>query len=52
MKKYWRYWCHAIGKKTGNTDIEADIIALIRTIIILQYLTTNTFIIAGIIRHW
>jgi len=48
----WRIWCKAIGEKAGNTDKEADKIAIIRTIIILCYLITNIAIIAGVIRHW
>jgi hypothetical protein len=27
-------------------------IAMVRLIILLSYLTTNTFIVAGVIRHW
>jgi hypothetical protein len=48
----WRLWAKALGEKYGNTDKEADIIALIRTFIIISYLTTNIFIVAGVIRHW
>jgi hypothetical protein len=52
MKKLWRLWAKALGEKTGNTDQEADRIALIRTIIVLIYIITNLFIVAGVIRHW
>lgn len=45
-------WAKALGEKSGNTDNEADRIALIRTIIVLTYIITNLFIIAGVIRHW
>jgi hypothetical protein len=31
---------------------EADIIACVRTIVLISYMATNTFIIAGVIRHW
>jgi len=48
----WKYWAKAIGDKSGKSDKEADIIAIIRTGIILIYIITNIFIIAGIIRHW
>jgi hypothetical protein len=48
----WRIWAKAIGEKQGNSDEESDKIALARTIIILSYIITNTFIIAGVIRHW
>ena len=48
----WRLWAKALGEKYGKTDKEADKIALIRTAIILCYIITNFFIIAGVIRHW
>jgi hypothetical protein len=48
----WRLWAKAIGEKHGKTDNESDKIAFIRTIIVLSYLITNCFIIAGVIRHW
>ena len=50
--KAWRLWAKALGEKTGNTDAEADLIACIRTTVVLIYIITNFFIIAGIIRHW
>lgn len=48
----WRLWALALGEKQGKNDKEADKIALIRTIIVLCYIITNLFIIAGVIRHW
>lgn len=48
----WRLWAKALGVKDGKTDREADRIAFIRTIILLSYLVTNTFIILGVLRHW
>jgi hypothetical protein len=50
--KIWRLWAKALGEKGGNTNEESDRIALIRTIIILSYIITNCFIIAGVVRHW
>lgn len=52
LKNLWRMWANAIGAKSGNTDSEADRVAFIRTIIVLQAVITNFFIIAGIIKHW
>jgi hypothetical protein len=52
MKKYWRIWAKSLGEKSGTSDREADKIALIRTAIVLCYIVTNMFIIAGVIRHW
>ena len=52
MKKLWRLWSKALGEKAGSTDCEADRVALVRTIIVLSYIITNLFIIAGVIRHW
>ena len=50
--KIWRVWAKALGEKSGSSDQEADRIALIRTAIVLCYIITNLFIIAGVIRHW
>ena len=51
-KHTWRLWAKALGEKSGTTDEEADRVAIIRTIIVLGYIVTNMFIIAGVIRHW
>jgi len=48
----WRLWAKALGDKHGKTDREADIIAIIRTLIVLVYLITNFVIISGVIHHW
>jgi hypothetical protein len=48
----WRIWAKALGEKAGKTNKEADRIAFIRTVIVLCYVITNIFIIAGVIRHW
>ena len=52
MRNIWRIWAKALGEKAGNTDQEADRIACIRTIIVLIYVITNFFIVAGVIHHW
>jgi len=52
MKKIWKIWAKALGEKTGATDTEADIVALVRTLIVLVYIITNFFIVSGVIRHW
>jgi hypothetical protein len=52
MIRIWRLWAKALGEKSGKTDKEADTIALIRTVIVLCYIITNIFIVAGVIRHW
>jgi hypothetical protein len=50
--KLWRLWAKALGEKSGNSDEESDRIACIRTVIVLTYVITNIFIVAGVIRHW
>jgi hypothetical protein len=52
MSKLWRIWAKALGDKAGKHNLEADRIALVRTIIVLVYLITNLFIVAGVIHHW
>jgi hypothetical protein len=48
----WRLWAKALGEKAGNDDREADRVAIVRTVIVMLYLVTNIFIVAGVIRHW
>jgi hypothetical protein len=50
--RFWRLWAKALGEKTGVSDAEADRIACIRSIIVLTYIITNLFIVAGVIKHW
>jgi hypothetical protein len=52
LKCIWHVWAKALGQKEGKTNKEADNIALIRTFIVLFYIITNCFIIAGVIKHW
>ena len=48
----WRIWAKALGQKDGRDDREADIIAGIRTIILVSYMVTNIAIVANAVRHW
>lgn len=52
MGNFWRLWCKSLGNKEGSTDKEANIVALIRTTIVLIYIVTNIFIVGGVINHW
>ena len=52
MNYVWKLWAKALGDKVGQTDREADIVALIRSSIVLVYIITNIFIISGIVHHW
>jgi hypothetical protein len=52
LRKVWRVWAKALGEKSGATEQEADRVALVRTAIVLCYIITNVFIVAGVIRHW
>lgn len=52
MKRLWYIWAKALGEKAHDDEGIADRVAIIRTIIILTYLITNCFIVAGVIRHW
>lgn len=48
----WSLWAKALGEKASECDEEADKVAYIRTAIVLCYIITNLFIVAGVIRHW
>jgi hypothetical protein len=52
LRNSWRLWAKALGEKASPNNDEADKVAIIRTIILLIYLITNLFIVAGVIRHW
>ena len=49
---YWRILAKALGEKAHPDPRIADRVALVRLAILGSYLTTNTFIVAGVIRHW
>ena len=53
MSRFWRIWKYALGsfsdEKTKRYD---NLIVLVRSFIFLTYLITNSFIVAGVIRHW
>jgi len=49
--RLWRLWAKALGEKAGAND-EADVVALIRTLIIIQAIICNLFIVANIIKNW
>ena len=52
MKKLWRIWAKALGEKATEDDKEADIVALVRTLIVGVNFITCFFIMANTIRHW
>jgi len=53
MTELGRIWKYTLGSfnddKTHRYD---DIICLLRSLILLTYLITNTVICAGVVRHW
>jgi len=50
--KCWRIWAKSLGEKTGTSDKEADLIAVVRTIIVLVNFITCFFIMSGVIHNW
>ena len=48
----WRLIAKALGEKSGKDDREADKVAFIRLLIMIQLVVTNSFIIANATRHW
>ena len=51
IEKMWRLWAKALGEKIGE-DKEADTVAIIRTLIVLQAVICNGLIVWNIIRNW
>ena len=53
LREYWNIWAKALGQKAHPEDNDlSDGVAIIRTIILLVYMVTNIFIVAGVIKHW
>jgi len=53
MTKFWKIWKYALGSFQDETTKDYDnIICIIRSLIFLQLIITNSFIIAGNVRHW
>ena len=48
---YWRLWAKALGEKQGSNK-EADKVAMLRTIIVIQAIITNILIATNIIVTW
>ena len=51
-KTLWKWFAMALGEKASKCDKESDTVARIRAVIFLTYLITNTFIVAGVVKHW
>lgn len=49
---HWRILALALGEKAHADPRIADRVALVRLAILGSYITTNTVIVAGVIRHW
>jgi hypothetical protein len=53
MKKIWQIWKYSLGSFSDDKTAPYDnYVTLIRTIIFVSYMVTNTFILSGVIRHW
>ena len=53
MTKFWKIWKYALGSFSDDKTKEYDNhVVVVRSIIFLSYLTTNCFIIAGVIHNW
>ena len=53
MTEFWKIWKYALGSFQDETTKDYDnIICVIRSMIFLQLVITNSFIIAGNVRHW
>lgn len=52
MRKIWKVWAKAIGTKASDNDAEADVAAVIRTILLSLTISCEICIMAGIFHHW
>lgn len=52
LRRIWRIWAKALGDKSGASNREADLIAVVRTVIIGVNFITCFFIMAGVVHNW
>lgn len=52
LRQWWKYWARALGEKVGEDNKSADWVAVWRTLIVLQAIVTNAFIVWNILRKW
>lgn len=52
LRRAWRVWAKALGEKSGASNREADLIAVVRTVIIGVNFITCFFIMAGVVHNW
>ena len=53
LREFLRVWKYALGSFNDDTTHKyVNAICIIRTVIMLQLVVTNCFIISGVIRHW
>lgn len=52
LKHLWRISAKALGAKAHSNSSIANQVAAVRFLILSAYMITNTFICAGVLRHW
>ena len=53
MKKFWTIWAKSLGSKADENDNwYSDKVAIVRTLIVLQAIITNAFIVVNIVKNW
>jgi len=53
VKEILLVWKYSLGSfSDSKTEKYDNWIALVRTVIFVSYMVTNSFIVAGVIRHW
>ena len=53
MVRLWRIWKYSLGSFSDDKTKPYDnYVAIIRSIIFVSLLTTNLFIVSGVLRHW
>ena len=52
LSKMWKLWAKSLGDKASDNSKDADMIALLRTLVVLVNFFTCFFIVAGVIHKW
>jgi hypothetical protein len=50
--RLWKLWAMSLGEKASEDSEEADLVAVIRTVVVLINFITCFFIMSGVVHHW
>ena len=52
MRRAWEVWAKALGEKAYEDSRTSDLVALVRTVIVLVNVVCAAFIMTNIVHNW